>query len=113
MQYYNQTFFIVNRLDEEELFSPESSVNIDLDERLIMAVIDRPPLYDHRLNIKERSKAKKAALWEEVKNTIDSMYIYIYIYKFKIFYWTFLLAENLLLIITFINKIFIVLFKIV
>ncbi|XP_011858189.1 PREDICTED: uncharacterized protein LOC105555759 [Vollenhovia emeryi] len=37
-----------------------------------MAVIDRPPLYNHRLNVKERSKVKKAALWEEVKKTIGS-----------------------------------------
>jgi len=64
----------VNRFDEDGLLLFENS-NIDLDERLIMAVIDRPPLYDHRLNVKERSKAKKAALWEEIKNTIDSTYI--------------------------------------
>lgn len=64
----------MNRYDEDGLLSSESC-NTDLDERLIMAVIDRPPLYDHRLNVKDRSKAKKAALWEEIKNTIDSTYI--------------------------------------
>lgn len=67
---YNQTLFTVNRFDKDGFDS-----NIDLDERLIMAVIDRPPLYDYRLNIKERSKAKGAALWEEVKNTINGMHI--------------------------------------
>lgn len=67
---YNQTLFTVNRFDKDGFDS-----NIDLDERLIMAVIDRPPLYDYRLNIKERSKAKRAALWEEVKNTINDMHI--------------------------------------
>lgn len=35
-----------------------------------MAVIDRPSLYNYRLNIKERSKLKKSALWEEVKNIV-------------------------------------------
>jgi len=64
----------VNRFDEDGLLLSENS-NIDLDERLIMAVIDRPPLYDHRINVKDRSKAKKAALWEEIKNTIDGTYI--------------------------------------
>lgn len=49
--------------------------NIDLNERLIMAVIDRPLLYDYRLNIKERSKAKRTALWKEIKNTINGMHI--------------------------------------
>jgi len=75
--YYNilNFFVIVNRLDENELSF--NSCNEDLDECLIMAVIDRPPLYDHRLNVKERSKTKKAVLWEEIKNTINSMYVYI------------------------------------
>lgn len=62
----------MNRYEETELFQND---NTDFDERFIMAVLDRPPLYNHRLNVKERSKVKKAALWEEVKNIIDSMYI--------------------------------------
>jgi len=54
------------------------SCNEDLDECFIMAVIDRPPLYDHRLNVKERSKAKKAVLWEEIKNIINNKYVCIH-----------------------------------
>ncbi|KYN04955.1 hypothetical protein ALC62_04165, partial [Cyphomyrmex costatus] len=45
----------------------------EFDECLIMAVMNRPSLYDHWLNIKQRSKLKKSALWEEIKNTINSI----------------------------------------
>lgn len=41
-----------------------------------MEVINRPSLYDFRLNIKERTKLKKSALWEEVRNTIGGMFKY-------------------------------------
>jgi len=46
-----------------------------------MAVIDRPPLYYHRLNLKERSRAKKI-LWEEIKNTINNTHVYINLYMY-------------------------------
>ncbi|XP_036142139.1 uncharacterized protein LOC118645369 [Monomorium pharaonis] len=76
----NNVATIVNKFDEDDLLSQDTdcnelssqSLNTDFDERLITAVLDRPPLYDHRLNVKERSKLKKAALWEEVRNAINS-----------------------------------------
>ncbi|XP_018358653.1 PREDICTED: uncharacterized protein LOC108758277 [Trachymyrmex cornetzi] len=58
-------------IEDTEPLSQFQSVNPEFDECLIMAVMDRPSLYDHRLNIKQRSKLKKLALWEEIKHTID------------------------------------------
>lgn len=95
----------MNKYEETEVSSQNS--NIDLDERLITAVLDRPPLYNYCLNVKERSKVKKTALWEEVRNTIDSMYI-----NFKI-YAGHLYIKNLILITLLKNKIFIAFFRII
>ncbi|XP_071575792.1 uncharacterized protein [Temnothorax nylanderi] len=70
----NAVATIVQKPNETEstVHEPLSSQNFhtEFDEHLIMAVLDRPSLYNHRLNIKERSKLKKSALWEEVKNTL-------------------------------------------
>ncbi|CAL1685161.1 unnamed protein product [Lasius platythorax] len=54
--------------EDTEPLLPSQFSNIEFDEHLIMAVIDRPPLYDHRLNVKERSKLKKAELYGKKNN---------------------------------------------
>lgn len=67
--------FVAVRKSEIQNADPLSlsqNFNTDFDENLIMAVIERPSLYNHKLDIKERSKLKKSALWEEIKNTLGS-----------------------------------------
>lgn len=44
-----------------------------------MAVLDRS-LYNHRLNIKERSRLKKSVLWEEIKNIVGGTIKYYKVY---------------------------------
>jgi len=46
-----------------------------------MAVMERPALYNHKLNLKERSKLKKSALWEEIKNTLGGKIEYCNLYQ--------------------------------
>jgi len=38
-----------------------------------MAIMERPPLFDHRIDVRERSKLKKKALWEEIKNILGGI----------------------------------------
>jgi len=42
--------------------SNASAQSNDIDEHLIMAIMERPPLFDHRIDVRERSKLKKNAL---------------------------------------------------
>lgn len=60
---------ILVRKEEEDQDSFANS-NEEFNERLIMAVLDRPSLYDFRINVKERSKIKKSSLWEEIRNIL-------------------------------------------
>ncbi|XP_025996799.2 uncharacterized protein LOC105203524 [Solenopsis invicta] len=46
----------------QEQPQPSTSAHNDIDELLIMAVMERPALFDHRIDIRERSKLKKNAL---------------------------------------------------
>jgi len=64
-----------------ELLALSQNFNTDFDENLIMAVMERPALYNHKLNLKERSKLKKSALWEEIKNTLGGKIEYCYLYQ--------------------------------
>lgn len=41
-----------------------------LDERIIKLVQDRPPLYNSKLPISQRSQAKKGSLWLEIHNLL-------------------------------------------
>lgn len=76
MSLSNFLYIAARKQSEAEDVDPFQRVNTDFDECLIMEVINRPSLYDFRLNIKERSKLKKSALWEEVRNTIGGMFEY-------------------------------------
>lgn len=72
----NLSIYSAQKQSETEDVEPLQRINTDFDERLIIEVMNRPSLYDFRLNIKERSKLKKSALWEEVRNTIGGMLKY-------------------------------------
>lgn len=74
MSLSNFLYIAARKQSEAEDVDPFQRVNTDFDECLIMEVMNR--LYDFRLNIKERSKLKKSALWEEVRNTIGGMFEY-------------------------------------
>jgi len=73
----------VRKCETESVESLASSQNFntDFDENLIMAVMERPALYNHKLNLKERSKLKKSALWEEIKNTLGGKIEYCNLYQ--------------------------------
>ncbi|XP_071576129.1 uncharacterized protein, partial [Temnothorax nylanderi] len=45
-----------------------------LDEDLISAVKERPPLYDFRIPVKERGRKQKDCLWQEVSECLKGLY---------------------------------------
>lgn len=59
MSLSNFLYIAARKQSEAEDVDPFQRVNTDFDECLIMEVMNRPLLYDFRLNIKERSKFKK------------------------------------------------------
>ncbi|CAL1681217.1 unnamed protein product [Lasius platythorax] len=58
---------------EEEIDVPHSINKQILDEELINAVQKRPPLYDYRMPLKERSR-QKTDLWKKVSEDLNGIY---------------------------------------
>ncbi|XP_015596797.1 uncharacterized protein LOC107268490 isoform X2 [Cephus cinctus] len=63
--------FEVQQTDEQYNFEYDT---VDYEELLISAVKARPPLYNWKLPLRDRSKSIKKVLWEEVSNEVHNIW---------------------------------------
>lgn len=76
---------VQSKLEDEEENADLSSefLTSNLNEILIALVRVRRCLWDHTIPIKERTKLKKEALWQEIVNTLGGkicIFLYLYLY---------------------------------
>jgi len=66
--FYGNFFILVNKVTKETVTNPTTEASASWEETFIKYVQDRPPLYDFRLPLQERTNSKKNNLWTEIYN---------------------------------------------